>query len=122
MYLQAFVKLCEHYKGFRSGLLTIHLQPGKYTAKLQYYNDSETVARWVVRESAYKRQAKNVLFFIGDGAVLPVTCNSTSTFLQNIVAGMTQAMITAARMIAHKTINGRYQSLMQMDQMEALGQ
>ena len=35
---------------------------------------------------------------------------------------MTQAMITAARMIAHKTINGRYQSLMQMDQMEAIGQ
>jgi hypothetical protein len=35
---------------------------------------------------------------------------------------MTQAMITAARMIAHKTINGRYQTLMQMDQMEAVGQ
>ncbi|KAJ8472613.1 hypothetical protein ONZ45_g16588 [Pleurotus djamor] len=34
---------------------------------------------------------------------------------------MTQAMITAARMIAHKSINGRYQSLMQMDQMDYLG-
>lgn len=31
-------------------------------------------------------------------------------------------MITAARLIAHKSINGVYQSLMQMDQMEALGQ
>ncbi|KAL1724349.1 alkaline-phosphatase-like protein [Schizophyllum commune] len=34
---------------------------------------------------------------------------------------MTQSMITAARLIGHKSINGRYQSLMQMDQMEALG-
>ena len=30
-------------------------------------------------------------------------------------------MITAARLIGHKSINGRYQSLMQMDQMDALG-
>ncbi|KXN93363.1 Alkaline phosphatase, partial [Leucoagaricus sp. SymC.cos] len=45
--------------------------------------------------------AKNVLFFIGDG--------------------MTQAMITAARLISHKSINGRYQTLMQLDQMDALG-
>jgi hypothetical protein len=35
---------------------------------------------------------------------------------------MTQSMITAARMISHKAINGHYQTLMQMDQMEALGQ
>ena len=35
---------------------------------------------------------------------------------------MTQPMITAARLIAHKSINGKYQTLMQMDQMEALGQ
>jgi hypothetical protein len=35
--------------------------------------------------------------------------------------GMTQAMITAARLIGHKSINGRYQSLMQLDQMDALG-
>jgi hypothetical protein len=34
---------------------------------------------------------------------------------------MTQPMITAARLIGHKTINGKYQSLMQMDQMEANG-
>lgn len=35
---------------------------------------------------------------------------------------MTQAMITAARLLGHKSINGVYQTLMQMDQMEALGQ
>ena len=35
---------------------------------------------------------------------------------------MTQAMITAARLIAHKSVNGVYQTLMQMDQMENLGQ
>ncbi|KAG6862573.1 hypothetical protein C0995_000122 [Termitomyces sp. Mi166 len=85
-------------KAFRGVKLTT---PGTYHAKLKYYSGSETVAQWVVREPAKKRKAKNVLFFIGDG--------------------MTQAMITAARLIAHKSINGRYQSLMQMDQMEALG-
>lgn len=35
---------------------------------------------------------------------------------------MTQNMITAARLIAHKSINGKYQTLMQMDQMDNLGQ
>lgn len=34
---------------------------------------------------------------------------------------MTQNMITAARLIAHKSVNGRYQTLMQMDQMPVLG-
>ncbi|PPR00893.1 hypothetical protein CVT24_000378 [Panaeolus cyanescens] len=62
--------------------------------------DCQTIARWNVRKSG-RRKAKNVLFFIGDG--------------------MTQPMITAARLIAHKSINGRYQSLMQMDQMDNLG-
>ncbi|ESK94722.1 alkaline phosphatase [Moniliophthora roreri MCA 2997] len=76
-------------------------EPGNYTAKLSYYGGSETVAHWTVRESAKERVAKNVILFIGDG--------------------MTQNMITAARLIAHKSINGKYQTLMQMDQMEALG-
>ncbi|KAF8968118.1 alkaline-phosphatase-like protein [Flammula alnicola] len=80
----------------------LHLsKPGPYTAKLSYNGGSKTVANWYVREPATERKAKNVLFFIGDG--------------------MTQAMITAARLIAHKSINGRYQSLMQMDQMDNLG-
>ncbi|TRM64227.1 alkaline phosphatase [Schizophyllum amplum] len=76
-------------------------KPGDYLAKLTYYNISETVANWTVRAPSTERKAKNVLLFIGDG--------------------MTQSMITAARLIGHKSINGRYQSLMQMDQMEALG-
>jgi alkaline phosphatase len=47
------------------------------------------------------RKTKNVLLFIGDG--------------------MTTNMITAARLIAHKTVNGRYQSLMQLDKFPVLG-
>ncbi|KAF8149998.1 alkaline-phosphatase-like protein [Crassisporium funariophilum] len=85
-------------KAYRALSLT---KPGAYTAKLTYYGGSRTVANWVVREPATKRKAKNVLFFIGDG--------------------MTQPMITAARLIAHKSINGRYETLMQMDQMDNLG-
>lgn len=34
---------------------------------------------------------------------------------------MTTNMITAARLIAHKTVNGKYQSLMQMDKFPVLG-
>ncbi|KAJ6512359.1 alkaline-phosphatase-like protein [Mycena vulgaris] len=75
--------------------------PGTYKAILKYYDGQQTIAHWFVRETPKKAVAKNVLFFIGDG--------------------MTQSMITAARLIAHKSINGVYQSLMQMDQMEALG-
>lgn len=77
------------------------VEPGKYSAVLTYYGKSQTVADWVVRTGSKKRKAKNVLLFIGDG--------------------MTQSMITAARLIGHKSINGRYQSLMQLDQMDALG-
>ncbi|KAK1235233.1 hypothetical protein PQX77_001539, partial [Marasmius sp. AFHP31] len=85
-------------KAYRALSLT---EPGTYKATLKYYDTAETVATWTVRNSTTERQAKNVLFFIGDG--------------------MTQSMITAARLLAHKSINGVYQSLMQLDQMEALG-
>ncbi|KAG9224943.1 hypothetical protein PTI98_009838 [Pleurotus ostreatus] len=85
-------------KGYRALALD---EPGMYTARLKYHQTMETVAHWLVREPAPERKAKNAIIFIGDG--------------------MTQPMITAARMIAHKSINGRYQSLMQMDQMEHLG-
>lgn len=37
------------------------------------------------------------------------------------LANAFQNMITAARLIAHKSINGRYQTLMQMDKMPVLG-
>lgn len=35
--------------------------------------------------------------------------------------GMTTNMITAARLLAHKTVNGRYQSLLQLDRFPVLG-
>jgi len=34
---------------------------------------------------------------------------------------MTTNMITAARLLAHKTINGKYQSLLQLDKFPVLG-
>ena len=74
--------------------------PGEYEAVL-HYNGTNTTAYWLVRDLAETRKTKNVLLFIGDG--------------------MTTNMITAARLIAHKQINGRYQSLMQMDKFPVLG-
>lgn len=35
--------------------------------------------------------------------------------------GMTTNMITAARLIGHKSINGKYQTKMQMDKFPVLG-
>ena len=70
-------------------------EPGEYEVVLSY-NGTTTTAYWRVNELAEVRKAKNVLLFIGDG--------------------MTTNMITAARLIAHKSINGRYQSTMAMDQ------
>ena len=74
-------------------------KPGKYSAVLKYYDGYETKACWYVREPVKERKAKNVILFIGDG--------------------MTTSMITAARLLAHKSINGVYQSLMQMDQVRS---
>ncbi|EDU50180.1 PhoA Alkaline phosphatase [Pyrenophora tritici-repentis] len=76
-------------------------EPGEYTATLNYNNGSKTEATWFVRPLAEERKAKNIILFIGDG--------------------MTTAMITAARLIAHKQINGKYQSLMAMDKFPILG-
>jgi len=76
-------------------------EPGEYLATLTYNNGTKTEAYWTVRDIEEVRKTKNVLLFIGDG--------------------MTTNMITAARLIAHKQINGRYQSLMQMDQFPVLG-
>ncbi|EJD44547.1 putative alkaline phosphatase [Auricularia subglabra TFB-10046 SS5] len=76
--------------------------PGEYIATVHYYNTQKTVAHWTVRKpTTPRRKAKNVLFFIGDG--------------------MTISMQTAARLIAHKSVNGKYQSLLQLDQMDNLG-
>ncbi|KAH9866360.1 hypothetical protein IAQ61_008365 [Plenodomus lingam] len=76
-------------------------EPGEYTATLTYNNGSKTEATWLVRDLAEERKAKNIVFFIGDG--------------------MTTNMITAARLIAHKSINGKYQTTMAMDKFPVLG-
>ena len=67
-------------------------EPGEYVATLTYYDGSTTTANWLVRDLATERRTKNILLFIGDG--------------------MTTNMITAARLIGHKTKNGKYQSKM----------
>ncbi|KAI1414478.1 alkaline phosphatase-like protein [Hypoxylon sp. FL1857] len=76
-------------------------EPGNYVVTLSYYGDQTTTANWVVRPLATEKKAKNVILFIGDG--------------------MTTNMITAARLLGHKSINGKYQSLLQMDQFPVLG-
>ncbi|KAF2405104.1 alkaline phosphatase [Trichodelitschia bisporula] len=76
-------------------------EPGEYVATLGYNGDKKTVVNWTVRDLSTVRKAKNVILFIGDG--------------------MTTNMITAARLIAHKTINGRYQTKMAMDKFPILG-
>ncbi|KAF4446245.1 putative alkaline phosphatase [Fusarium austroafricanum] len=76
-------------------------EPGTYTVTLSYYNGEKTTAEWTVRELHPKRKAKNVIFFIGDG--------------------MTTNMITAARLLGHKSINGKYQTLMKLDEFPVLG-
>ena len=75
-------------------------EPGEYEAVLNY-NGTSTTAYWLVRDLSEVRKTKNVLLFIGDG--------------------MTTNMITAARLIAHKSVNGRYMSTMQMDKFPVLG-
>ncbi|KAH3920868.1 alkaline phosphatase [Parastagonospora nodorum] len=76
-------------------------EPGEYTATLNYNNGSKTEATWNVRSLEQERKAKNIILFIGDG--------------------MTTNMITAARLIGHKTINGKYQTTMAMDKFPVLG-
>lgn len=52
---------------------------------------------------------------------------STSSVISSTAAdvlqgdGMTTNMITAARLLGHKSINGRYQSTMQLDKFPVLG-
>ncbi|KAF7195612.1 Alkaline phosphatase H [Pseudocercospora fuligena] len=75
-------------------------EPGDYVATLKY-NGTETVAHWHVRDIEQVRKTKNVLLFIGDG--------------------MTTNMITAARLVAHKTINGKYQSTLALDKFPVVG-
>ena len=48
--------------------------PGTYKAILSYYDGRQTVANWFVRETPKEAVAKNVLFFIGDGASNAFAC------------------------------------------------
>lgn len=73
----------------------------EYTATLTYNNGTTTKATWLVRDLEKARKTKNIILFIGDG--------------------MTTNMISAARLIAHKSVNGKYKSLMAMDQFPVLG-
>lgn len=76
-------------------------EPGEYEAVLTYNNGSTTTATWLVRDLASERRAKNVVFVLCDGLTTP--------------------MITAARLIAHRTVSGKYQTRMQMDKFPVLG-
>lgn len=76
-------------------------EPGEYKATLTYYNGTLTVATWTVRSLASVRKVKNIVLFIGDG--------------------MTTNMITAARLIAHKQINGKYQTRLALDKFPVVG-
>lgn len=76
-------------------------EPGEYEATLTYYGEQKTVANWLVRDLPTKRRAKNVVMFVGDG--------------------MTTNMITAARLIAHRSINGKYLTKMALDKFPVLG-
>ncbi|KAI5475696.1 alkaline phosphatase [Pseudohyphozyma bogoriensis] len=75
--------------------------PGKYTLKLHYNGGMETIAHWTVKEVADCKKAKNLILFVGDG--------------------MSSSMVTAARLLGHKSINGKYQSTMAMDKAPAFG-
>ncbi|KAF9888144.1 hypothetical protein FE257_009280 [Aspergillus nanangensis] len=76
-------------------------EPGEYEATLHYYGKEKTVANWLVRDIPKKRRAKNVILFVGDG--------------------MTTTMITAARLLAHRSINGKYMTKMALDKFPVLG-
>lgn len=77
-------------------------EPGNYEVTLSSYGGAKvTKATWTVRPLATTKKAKNVILFIGDG--------------------MTTNMITAARLLGHKTINGKYQSLLQLDKFPVIG-
>lgn len=85
-------------KSYRN--LQLH-NPGQYDLVLTYNNGSTTTAKWEVMPIPTSKKAKNVIFFVGDG--------------------MAGSMVSAARLLAHKTINGKYQSKMQFDSAPAYG-
>ncbi|KAF9925208.1 hypothetical protein FBU30_004966 [Linnemannia zychae] len=75
-------------------------EPGTYKIILNYNNGESTEAAWTVHPT-HKRQAKNVILFIGDG--------------------MSTAMITGARLISKSHVNGKYTNRLHMDKFPVLG-
>lgn len=75
--------------------------PGEYELKLKYNNGMEETATWEVLPLSKKKLAKNVILFIGDG--------------------MAPGMTTAARLLGHKSVNGKYQSTLALDGCEGFG-
>lgn len=69
--------------------------PGLYTILFTYNNGSTTSAEWEVRDLVDAPTTKNVILFIGDG--------------------MTSSMATAARLLGHKSVNGKYKSKLFLD-------
>ncbi|GAA5868436.1 hypothetical protein JCM8547_006275 [Rhodosporidiobolus lusitaniae] len=80
--------------------LTLY-NPGTYEVVLKHGGGLETVAEWTVVPLAEKKLAKNVILFIGDG--------------------MAPAMVTAARLMGHTSINGKYQSQLRLDSAPGFG-
>ncbi|WWC72706.1 uncharacterized protein I206_106670 [Kwoniella pini CBS 10737] len=75
--------------------------PGTYEVVLSYNNGQHTKATWTVLPLAETKKAKNVIFFVGDG--------------------MAGSMLSAARLLGHKTINGKYQSKLKLDEAPGYG-
>lgn len=97
--------------------------PGRYTVTLHYYGDRKTTAQWVVRPLARAPRAKNVILFIGDGMttnmVWPPSAPSLALALTRRPPPPLQ--ITAARLLGHRSVNGRYMSRLMMDDFPVVG-
>ncbi|KXN68394.1 alkaline phosphatase-like protein [Conidiobolus coronatus NRRL 28638] len=105
----------KHYKGLdgdKSALTSVNSaskiwrnisfqKPGKYQVSLKYNNDQVHTIDWIVRAPSCKPVAKNVIFFIGDG--------------------MTTSMITAARTLSRKQVNGKYFDKLHLDSLDYFG-
>ncbi|WVQ95315.1 hypothetical protein IAU59_002410 [Kwoniella sp. CBS 9459] len=85
-------------KSYRN--LQLH-NPGTYEVELTYNGGQTTKATWVVEPLADCKKAKNVIFFVGDG--------------------MAGSMLSAARLLGHKTINGKYQTKLKLDEAPGYG-
>jgi hypothetical protein len=95
--------------------------PGKYEVVLKHGGGLQTVAEWDVVPLAKSRKAKN-----GSSSFLPILPFSLLSFRLFVVIlfvgdGMAPSMVTAARMLGHKSVNGKYQSTLTLDKSESLG-